>query len=334
MTPHEFHQHVVNYFDTHYELVRDLSFAQERPQRLSDHANAADRSCRFCQGREPEVTFKQVAHAAPELLGNRSLISMNECDSCNGFFGGGGGHEDHLGKWSGLARAIAQIPKKSSGKPKFKSNDGTFRVETIDDRLHIHLPTGSVDEFLANGIPTKMDIEGDTRSQPYVPIRAAMALVKIACSLCPMEDLGQCRAAIKWILGLKTTRIAPLPVLYAYTPAVSGDAMNGVKLLRRKGDGPEPYLWCVVQFRGFRLQAFVPFCPADRHWFREDQACTFTLTHYPSPFPPDLLAEPTVYGILDWSGTKLVRTTVAASFHIEGIIGIARPGKPSGSAAE
>ena len=34
-------------------------------------------------------------------------------------------------------------------------------------------------------------------------------------------------------------------------------------MLRRMDEGPEPYLWCCVQFRNFRLQVAMPFCQAN-----------------------------------------------------------------------
>jgi hypothetical protein len=251
---------------------------------------------------------------------------MNECDGCNSEFGIGGGYEDHLGKWSMLARALAQIPRKKSGKPTFKSED--LRVETIGEGIHLHVPSpGSAGEALANGVPTEIALEGDTSSQPHIPIRAAKALVKIACSVCPTEELQQCQGAIDWLKGRKTTRLAPFPVLFAFTPGVAGDVLNGVKLLRRKGGGPEPYLWCVVQFRHFRLQTYVPFCPADRDWFREDAAFTLTYTHYPSPFGPDWPRGATTYSMADWSGEQPVRTTAEVSLHVEKLIGVTRPGQ-------
>ena len=44
----------------------------------------------------PDVEFQALAHAAPDFLGNASIISMNECDDCNDYFGRD--CEDHLSK--------------------------------------------------------------------------------------------------------------------------------------------------------------------------------------------------------------------------------------------
>lgn len=321
MTPHEFHEHAVTYFNERYRLLRDVSFAEERPEPLRDHADEASRRCRFCGLGPGETTFNEDAHAVPEFLGNRRLLSLNECDPCNSEFGIGGGIEDQLGKWSTLARAVGQVPRKKGGPPTFK-NKG-LRVETVDGGLHIHVPSpASTEEFLESGIPDEIVLEEDTESPPYVPILAAKALVKIACSLVPAAELPQVRFAIEWIKGRNKTRLNPLPVFLAVTPGIGGDALNGVRLLKRKGDGAEPYLWCVVRFRHFQLQTFVPFCPADAGWLREDAPSTGTLTYFPSPFGPDWVRGPTVYSQGDWSGETPVRKTMKASIRIERLISV------------
>ena len=46
----------------------------------------SERVCRFCGKSESQVTFKSVAHAIPESLGNKRVILLNECDECNSFF--------------------------------------------------------------------------------------------------------------------------------------------------------------------------------------------------------------------------------------------------------
>lgn len=47
------------------------------------------RICRFCGKSMPVVTFKKIAHAIPEGLGNKKIIDNEECDNCNLRFGNG-----------------------------------------------------------------------------------------------------------------------------------------------------------------------------------------------------------------------------------------------------
>ncbi len=44
------------------------------------------RRCRFCDRDSADATFRTAAHAIPELLGNKTLFTLEECDQCNAFF--------------------------------------------------------------------------------------------------------------------------------------------------------------------------------------------------------------------------------------------------------
>ncbi|MFO0840861.1 MAG: HNH endonuclease [Gemmataceae bacterium] len=325
MSDEEFHRIATENFAARYDLVREFRFVQDRPERLADHSDEVDRRCRFCKRGRPEVSFKEVAHAAPEFLGNRAIVSMNECDGCNAFFGkevdGKGGYEAHLANWSLLARSLAGVPRKKSGRPTFKSAD--LRVGSNATGLQLNVPSPATGvEALAAWQPGEWELPGDTTSPPYIPIRAAKALVKVACSLCPTALLPECAGAIDWLMGRKTIRLAPFPVLYAFTAGVIGDELNGVTLLRRKGEGHEPFLWCVVRFRNFQLQTFVPFCQSDGNWLKEDEPCALKLAYYPAPFGPEA---GTQYGQGDWSGEVETTETVRVVIYRTELIGFTPP---------
>jgi hypothetical protein len=285
--------------------------------------DASQRVCRFCGRRSTQVRFSNDAHAVSNLLGNRSLYSPNECNHCNRRYGQE--YEDHLGKWSNLARSLAQIPGKKNKIPTFKSND--LRVESLSSGLSIHVPTpDSVDDLLAKGVPEVIELSGNTESQLHVPIRAAMALVKMACSVCPTKELGQCQNAIAWLAEPQRFRMSHFPVYFAFTPGPIGDAASEAILLHRKGDGAEPYLWFVVQFRNFRFQVFVPGCAADTHWAGDGSSLAVTLKHFPSRFGPDWPYGPTTFSWADWSGMVPVRTTAEVAHQVIKPIGITRRG--------
>jgi hypothetical protein len=45
------------------------------------------RVCKYCgKSMADDATFNEEAHAIPESIGNKTLISADECDSCNDFF--------------------------------------------------------------------------------------------------------------------------------------------------------------------------------------------------------------------------------------------------------
>src|SRR5688572_6739953 len=65
--------------------------------------------CRFCGRGKPDVTFEFDAHAIPEALGNKSLYTNCECDSCNQKFGKG--IENDFGNWSKPMRTMGRISR-------------------------------------------------------------------------------------------------------------------------------------------------------------------------------------------------------------------------------
>jgi hypothetical protein len=324
MTPHEEDAAARRYFDEHYEVIAHHPLVAPRPI-LLPFDNPDRRQCRFCGRDTTQVKFKNDAHAVSNLLGNKSLFTLNECNECNTSLGQK--YEDQLGKWSNLARAVAQIPGKKNKKPKFKGDDGLV-VEAVESGLSIHVPTPhSPDELLANGVPEEIELTGDTSSQPHVPIRAAMALVKIGCSVCSTAELVQCQNAIDWLIGRRQFKFSQFPVHVAVTPGPINENASEVVMLRRKGDGSEPYLWCVVQFCNFRFQVFVPGCPADECWSREGSNRPVTFKHYPSRFGPDWPFGPTRFFWGDWSGQELVKSSAKVTFRVAKFIGVTRPGQ-------
>jgi hypothetical protein len=317
LTQHEREAAATSHYDEHYEILVDYPFVAERPLRLNDHdpRDQASRRCRFCRRGKPDVTFEERAHAVPEMLGNKFIYSMNECDACNARLAER--YESHLGHWSLFARTVSQI-KGKSGDPSFKNPDGKLRIDGGDEGLHIDLsqcslPPGSQYE------PGRwrFTIPTETVSAPYIPLRAAQALVKIACSVCPTRELPQCAPAIDWLMERTTMRIQPFLMFHGFTPGPLNERFGRVILLRRKTTALEPYLWCVVQSGGHRYQIFVPGCPADLAFLTKNPV-KFTAWHYrlkelgtASQFGE------TEYRRLDWSGEESEKATFTAVWNIQ-----------------
>ena len=305
------------YSERYTQLVR-YEFVGDQPS-LRDDGNDGSQMCRFCGRGKPDVSFCMRAHAVPEFLGNRSLLSMNECDECNKFLADN--YEDHLGKWSLYARALSQVERKhrtgKSSRPTYKDPTGSVRIESPHGGLHIHLSDPAFKSQLQRQEgPFDLLLPTDGMSQPYVPIRAAKALLKIACSVCPLEELDQCRPAIEWLMGRNRLSLSMFPVLYAFSPGRIASEAGEVLLLRRRTEDPIPYLWGIVSFANHRLQFFVPLCPADSGWFRIGERTQIDCTHYPTRFGADWQFGKTEYGVLDWSGTEPIRRSASVTLRL------------------
>jgi hypothetical protein len=285
-------------FFSDYRVVQSFDFESCERTLLDDEATL--RTCRYCRRSIPDVRFKSEAHAVPHFLGNTKVFTKNECDTCNSFLGRE--YEDHLAKWSHLFRAAVGIVGKN-GVPVFKSKD--IRLETSSNGLSIAYqnPDFSPSDVDLRNFSTHK-LLGDNPSQSYVPFRAAMALIRIACSLCPQSSLNTISLTLDWMLDIDRASIPAWHVMFACTPGPLTSKDSRVLLLQRKSQAATPFLILVIRFRNIRLQTFVPFCASDDHWIRRDQPVSITIPAFPSRFDEHWPYGKSNYGTLDWSSKE------------------------------
>ncbi len=147
---------------------------------LGDKIN---RKCRFCGKQKPEVKFKQKAHAIPELIGNKTLISMYECDNCNAHFCK---IETHFANYMSLFHTLAQVWGKR-GIPAYKpSSLEKSHIKIADTGLHI--------EQYEND-PKLFEIDKNTNTlkcrgvRSYIPAIVHKCLIKMALSIMPGSEM-------------------------------------------------------------------------------------------------------------------------------------------------
>jgi hypothetical protein len=296
---------VREYYEERYDVIADLAFVTRPVIKLVD---PGPQVCRFCHRKAPVVTFKKKAHAAPELLGNKTLVSKNECDECNDMFNVR--YEQDLGVWSAFARSIGRIHGKK-GLPTYVCPDNTMRVEHINGK-QVLLLRDKIDIK-----PGELWLPKAKSPQTYIPLNAAKALVKVACSICPPELLPECQGAIDWIMGRHSATIAPFVVLRTFTPGPPGAFIDKVVLLRRKGATPDPFLWCLVRTAKHQLQFFVPFCGADAALFPPGQRVTInTWQLQPNDIGANWRFGSIDYFREDWSSTEPKASEYIAVFKV------------------
>jgi hypothetical protein len=117
---------LVAYYEERYQIATAWCLRPGDKIFLGDKQN---RRCRFCGKTEPEVSFRNDAHALPECTGNKSLFTYYECDVCNKAFGDG--CDNDFGNWSLPMRTMSRIRGKN-GIPIIKQ--GPSGASRIDDR--------------------------------------------------------------------------------------------------------------------------------------------------------------------------------------------------------
>lgn len=216
--------------------------------------------CRFCRLSTPEVAFNTEAHALPECMGNKSLVTKYECDNCNHFFGAG--IENDFGAWTKAQRAVSSV-KGKKGVPALKqeSPDRQWRFE--HDATGLKLTHDKGDPIVVVDETTKQ-IVLTVPCDPYTPVAVLKAFTKMALSLIPDGEVPNFQEALAWIRNAdhRADLVKPFafPVLYTFIPGNKPVETAALLLRRRSDDLPVPYLTFVLSYGNEMFQTITP-CP-------------------------------------------------------------------------
>ncbi|MGD7189983.1 HNH endonuclease [Ralstonia pseudosolanacearum] len=258
------------------------------------------RRCRFCDRGAPSVTFRDVAHAVPESIGNRRLISEYECDICNRFFGSG--IENHFGNWSKPYRLIGGRRGKK-GIPTFKGGGPSgWRIDRMGNRFEIVAGENKdIRPFTTSEDHRVVTFE--LPRDPYVPIDVLKTFVKMALSVMPDDEFVHFGETRDWLMDENSNGdFVHIPsaewLVATSTPADS----FAIHLLTRRPDasGRVPYAFLLLSYGVQRFQINIP-CPA-----RDEQFEIEGTIELPA-FPWEDATEDLLYvGELDLTGTERV----------------------------
>jgi hypothetical protein len=193
-----------------------------------------------------------------------------------------------------------------------------MKIEFVNGKQHIHIADKTLFEKAldANG-HFSFDLPVDTASPKYIPLNAAKALIKCACSICPENELDQCRRAIDWLMKRGNFEFSRLPMLCGFTPGPVDAFTSKAILLRRRVQATMPNLWCVIQYANYRLQFFVPGCQKDDFMFSSGQPLTIPTLHYRvKEIPFDWEFGESQFHQEDWSSQTEVKSSISAAFHV------------------
>jgi len=252
----------VKLYEEHYSPVGSYLLDGEQKYYIGDKHSVY---CRFCGKRAPDVTFRKVAHAFPESIGNKCLISYEECDECNDLFART--VDDHFGRYSLLARCASGVVGKR-GVPSIKCSDGVSRVDWKEGRMCIM--DGGYEGFVRIDEEKKTICITGSR-QSYVPRLVYKCFVKMALSIMPSGDLGFFQRALDW-LQLKDYRDDLWNTDYffqvkcAFTPGPHPYRRIWTTLFCRKNPNVYlPHYLFFVAFGNYCYQLVLPFSEEDAH---------------------------------------------------------------------
>lgn len=310
----------LQYYKSFYDLLRTPDFDDKsrllKPEhRIQTFGSPINKKCRFCGKDENEVRFIKTAHVFPESIGNSCLASNYECDECNQYFGDT--IENEYGNFFSLYHSIMQI-RGRRGVPKcsFKIScpkrtdecaDHCLELSYIDDKPVISLCREVGPEYV------KLSDNSITISKPVgkcCPIAVFKAIVKMALTVMPVEELSPFSDAIKWIRNPEHSNLydnKKLLVRYKVIPGFHVTKYPHYCLLRRRKDVfDKPYMLFHLTYGCCSLLIEVPR--------DHDNSTSFEFERMPFPPIPFYTSEA---GTWDLSGTEVpkgMRHSVTLNF--------------------
>ncbi|MCC7641450.1 MULTISPECIES: HNH endonuclease [unclassified Janthinobacterium] len=268
----------LEWFNGRYDMIRFDHFGTH-----SDVVNLGEgkeKICRYCGKKEPEVNFSNISHAFPEQIGNKKLVDLLECDSCNEHFGST--LDAHYGVWSLPTRTTARIKGKKNKVPKYRSADQKNRVDYRDGKLEFKIPQGDERvDFDPENKSLKMQFERGS----YIPMAIFKSFVKMALAVMPELEYEECEHLKYWILEethtFESFMYKPLKVSTRFVPGPLPNDKVTYCILKRKVEVLDcPYLIFVLSYANYVYQVALPMpqqdCP--------DGVGTLTFSYFPHPF--------------------------------------------------
>ena len=239
-----------DFYDQHYTVrVRSLLVPGMKRVEIGDKENQV---CRFCRKSKPEVSFRSDTHAIPESLGNKTLFTNSECDSCNQKFGCG--IENDFGIWSNIDRTLAGISGKN-GVPTVKVTG--WRVKNESDHIKIKQYDTAPDYVLDE---EKKQVRFDIEQGTYTPVAVLKTFVRIGLTLLPVEELPNFSEALDWIQAEDHTksRLEKHPVIQTFQPGVKLDGIFAILLIRKAAVMGVPYAFLILAYGYKMFQVCLP----------------------------------------------------------------------------
>ncbi len=247
------------------------------------------RVCRYCNKRSPEVSFRKVAHSISEALGNKKIITNDECDACNEKFGKG--IENDLILYLNLYRVFFGIRGKK-GIPKFKGKN--FEIENIET---IKIKQILSDEEINN--PNHDDLQIRLKATEKITTQNIYkTLSKYALGVIDRTQIVNFKDTIEWINGKRNIDNLPkVAILSSYVLFSTHPQL--MVYIRKTEDNKLPYAVAEFRFTYLTFVYIIPNSNKDTTDFTQDNNFEYFwdfFKHYSS--------------IQDWSFQKMNDNTI------------------------
>ncbi|MBP3365898.1 MAG: hypothetical protein J6K96_02770 [Treponema sp.] len=214
------------------------------------------RCCRYCKKTMADgVTFKNIAHAISEGLGNKTIISAEECDNCNSKFAET--IEKDIIEYLKLYRTLYG-KKGKNGVPHLKYKNGIElkhdgkKANFLDIAGNCHFSEGNF------SIPLKF-------SSPINFMNIYRALVKFVIGVIPVEYIQYYSRTIEWLNNIKNdgSKINLPPVTTLLNNQTFYDQPELCIYMQKKENKELPFIYAEFKSTFFIFVYIIPFSDKD-----------------------------------------------------------------------
>ena len=253
-------------------------------------SDKSKRVCRYCNKKSPEVSFKKVAHSISEALGNKKIITNDECDACNEKFGEG--IENDLILYLNLYRVFFRIRGKN-GIPKLKGKNFEIEIKN-EETITIDILS---DEEIAVSDCNDFQVRLET-TEKITTQNIYKTLSKYALGVIDRTQIVNFKDTIEWINGKKNIDNLPkIAILTSYDLFSTHPKLT--VYLRKSKDDKLPYAVAEFRFTYLTFVYIIPNSNTDTTDFTQDNNFEYFwnfFKHYSS--------------IQDWSFQKMNDNTI------------------------
>lgn len=246
----------ITFYELNYEFIMEPLYLRPDSDKII-LGSKYNQICRFCGLSKPEVSFNSKAHTIPESLGNKSIFSNYECDSCNSSFGQC--IENDFGNWTKPYRTFFRIRGKK-GVPTLKKG-GSDKMSKV-----VYGPTGfHITQYEDNPIcvinEEKKQILFKLTHDPFTPVAVLKSFVKMGLTLMPTTELSNFIETLDWVCKQDHTKrfVSEFPIFRTFQPGPMPNDIIVAMLMRRKDAVTDlPYAFMILSFGNFVFQVFLP----------------------------------------------------------------------------
>lgn len=239
-------------------LLKKYQVATYGEKRISiGHKIKSERVCRFCNEKQPNVSFRKKAHAISEGLGNKTVILYDECDDCNFKFSQS--IEPDLIQYVSLLRTFYSVQGKG-GVKQFKGKNFILKNEeglsltfySDEDKPESHSMPYKLPPLISNELITSQNIY--------------KTLCKYFLSVVDEKYLPEFKKTIEWINGKTSTqRLPKIGEMITYNFFSKQPKL--VTYIRRGNSKTLPFAVGEFHFTCLVITFIIPFASGDSHDF-------------------------------------------------------------------